>query len=117
MDTIILDRGWNKVYGGIASEIWKNYSANTAYGIGPGQVSINGDGGATSTVRWTAPDTGTVDIVGSFGPGDWGIGYRGVFLNNQLEWASNYGQAGSFNLGNLTVIAGSTLGRVVNEAR
>lgn len=75
--------GWSDGLNGI----WKNVDGpGSPYGIGIGQVSISSDSTATSTVRWTAPEDGTIDLAGYFGLGDYGVGHRGVFFNNVQQY-------------------------------
>ncbi|MBO8690127.1 hypothetical protein INP36_13480, partial [Staphylococcus aureus] len=56
------------------------------YGIPTGWVSIDGDFDFTSTVRWTAPVAGTVDLTAWVGFGDWNAGRRGIFHNQSFLW-------------------------------
>lgn len=93
--------GWND---GLNSA-WKNVDGpGSPYGIGIGQVSISSDSSATSTVRWTAPKEGTIDLDGYFGWGDYGVGHRGVFFNNTQQFGETSSPAYSFS----TTLAVST---------
>lgn len=62
--------GWNT---GNGSNIWKNVSSSTGYGVGAGEVSLHpGSNGALAVIRWTAPTSGTITASGFFGSGDLG---------------------------------------------
>jgi hypothetical protein len=54
--------GYLPVGGGVTDGfIYKNLTASAAYGIDPGQVSVESDWG-TAVARWTAPTSGFYDI-------------------------------------------------------
>jgi hypothetical protein len=84
--------------------IWKNTTASSAYGVAPGQLSLQpGSNQQPSVVRWTAPNTigsTSVDVQGQFYPGDTGTMLVGIFVNgigsdNVPRWSAN--NSGSFD--------------------
>lgn len=95
------DHGWNLWHGGYlydeqgnylgVGEAWKNLSGGWQYGIPPGWISINSDVDCTSTMRWTAPRDGRLDLAAWVGGGDWGRGYRRIFHNQDTLWDGGWG--------------------------
>jgi hypothetical protein len=112
------DGGWYLARGGQIydggtyvgrGEIWKNLGAWN-YGIPTGWVSIDGDYDFTSTVRWTAPTAGTVDLTAWFGVGDWGTGRRGIFHNQSFLWDGGWqGTIDGGLFSDIAVNAGDTI--------
>ena len=92
-------------YGDGGGLVWKNQMSYGQYNISPGHVSLEGDPGYTTTARWTAPESGTIDLTVSLG----GSGAsRYIALNNTLL-AEGDSSWYSYTNSSLYVHAGDTL--------
>lgn len=98
--------------------IGKNITQDkTCYGIKPGEISLHpGRSGEFSTLRWTSPINGTINIKGYFAVGDVGIMSYFIRKNNSIDlYTKHYTYAdGSFNI-NTEVSVGSTIDFLVGE--
>ena len=69
--------------------IYKNTTGSPAYGIDPGQISLESDWG-TAVARWTAPTTGIYDINVAIG---------GTTATEGGGYGNNFAQYGGLNIG------------------
>ena len=106
-----LEKQWSNDGGGF---IWLNSTSSALNGVQPGQLSLHptlvGDAGV---VQWTAPDDfdATVEVKGSFSPGDTAQEHVGVWLNSTPQCTTGYWSAmdsGSFDF-TVPVVAGDTI--------
>lgn len=101
---------WRILSGPTEPNLWKNTSANSHFGVAPGQVGVHpGPSFEPSIARWTSPIAGTVDINGFFGAGDSGeLDY--IILHNTAEiFHVRSGGTEAFSIPNRTVAIGDTL--------
>lgn len=83
-------RGWwynePSVSEGDTANIWKNYDSYSQYRVSPNQISIHPSrNGKWTVVRWTAPKSGSLRVIGFFGAGDSGVMTYSVLHNNSTE--------------------------------
>ncbi len=81
--------GWWGWGGDQTPGIWRNDSASTVNGVGPGQLSLHpGNGTQPSVLRWTAPAqaAGDVRLTGRFFAGDGGSMQVAVRINGGEAW-------------------------------
>jgi len=74
----------NGIYGTSGAFVYQNIAAYPAYGINPGQISLESDYGNTA-VQWTAPATGEYEITAAIGGTT--VSENGGFGNNFAQFA------------------------------
>lgn len=96
--------GWN---GDRAPVIWKNTYDVTGEGAPPGWIVLHpGPGTEPCILRWTAPFSGVIHVVGQYLPGNVGVMQVAVRQDGQTLWSAV--DSGSFDL-IATVSAGETV--------
>lgn len=96
-------------YGDYSPLIWQNETAYTQYGCAPGKVSMHpGNLGEWSVVRWTAPASGRINAIGSFGAGDLANMTYSILHNNSISLFEASTTTRPFNL-LVNVTQGDTL--------
>jgi len=80
--------------------VWMNEMSYGQYNIAPGHLSLEGDPANTTTARWTAPTSGDIDLVVTFGGSS---AARYIMLNNTLLAETDY------QVNSLHVYAGDTI--------
>jgi hypothetical protein len=98
--------------------IYKNFTGSAAYGIDPGQVSLEANSG-TPVARWTAPASGSYDIsvliggtTAQEGPGygNHFAQYAGLNINMVGQTAdSTTNNVNSWTFSNMSISAGTTV--------
>jgi hypothetical protein len=98
--------------------IFQNTASYAAYGIAPGQVSLESDNG-NAAVQWTAPATGVYDIVANIGGTQAGEGggfgnalayNAGLNVNGVSQTDVSFtGNVKSWNLTDVLLTAGQTV--------
>jgi hypothetical protein len=95
--------GWN---GDWTPCIWKNLG-NPVSGVPTGWLCLHpGPGTEPSVLRWTAPFSGTVKVIGQFLPGDSGSMQVAIRLAGKPWWSAT--DSGNFSL-NTNLVAGTTI--------
>lgn len=95
--------GWS---GDRTPGIWKNLG-NPVSGVPTGWLCLHpGPGTEPSVLRWTAPDSGSVNVIGQFLPGDSASMQVAIRLNGKPWWSAT--DSGNFSL-NTNLVAGTTI--------
>ena len=102
--------GYSSWYGWAGDEtpsVGINGGTTAINGVPPGYLLLHpGNGAEPSVLRWTAPVTATVRVVGQFQAGDGGAMQVAVRHNNTVRFSAT--DAGAFDL-TVSVTAGDTL--------
>ncbi|MCK6476115.1 MAG: hypothetical protein L6Q35_04705 [Phycisphaerales bacterium] len=111
-DTAV-DEGWilhwymtDNAGGTFGGETWKNMTGGWQFNVAPGHCSLNGDAYCTSTARWTAPNSGMIDLSVSFGLS---ASARMIMHNGDILQELPAGGPNAFEALGMWVAAGDTI--------
>jgi hypothetical protein len=106
------------IYGtGNGAFVYQNTASFAAYGIAPGQVTLESDLG-NAAVQWTAPSTGVYDIVAAIGgttATEWnGYGnnfaqFAGLNINGVSQGSSLVNNVKNWDITDVSLAAGQTI--------
>lgn len=106
---------WNNSNNDQPPIVWKNIGS-PRWGVQTGELSLHpGPSNEHTVVRWTSPITGTVDITGKFGAGDWASENYYIQKNvSEVLFAVYWtNEDGFFNLQDVPVTIGTTIDFIV----
>lgn len=98
------------------SQVWKNLTSSTRFGIAPGQVSMHPDyQGHVAVVRWTAPENMKVRVNAYFGAGDSGAMDYMIYHDQSIIFQQASCTSDAVTDFDIMVLAGSNLDFEINN--